>query len=368
MSERFDLVIVGGGFAGLVCARAAAERGLRVAVLERKAEPGAAVHTTGILVKKAAALCPVPDGLTREVRGVRLYGPALKHIDLDSPGYYFLATDTPALLRWLAGEAEAAGARLYFGCGFAGARRDEAGFQLDPPGIGARYLIGADGARSAVAEHFGLGRNTSWLVGVEAEYEGLSGVDGDRLHCFLDSRIAPGYIAWAVPGVGVTQVGLACRRRDRPSLQQLTEKLSTLFDFSGARIVERRSGPIPVGGLVRPFAGERVLLVGDAAGLVSPLTAGGIYPAIRFGRRAAAAVADHLGNSGPDPARVLAAQVPRYRWKSWLRCGLGLGPPNWMFDAALGLPPMRAFARLVYFHRKGLKSAAAWRDLLGRGA
>ena len=97
MADRFDLVVVGGGFAGLVCARVAAERGLEVAVLERKAEPGAAVHTTGILVKEAAEACPVPEALTRAVRGIRLYGPSLRHIDLDSDGYYFLATDTPAI-------------------------------------------------------------------------------------------------------------------------------------------------------------------------------------------------------------------------------------------------------------------------------
>ena len=217
-----------------------------------------------------------------------------------------------------------------------------------------------------MAAHFGLGRNRSWLVGVEAEYEGLQGVEGERLHCFLDSAIAPGYIGWAVPGLGVTQIGLACRRSDKPALPPLVDKLSTLFDFQDARIVERRSGPIPVGGLVRPFASQGVLLVGDAAGLVSPLTAGGIYPAFRFGRRAAEAVADYLGGSGPAPEAVLVREYPRYRWKGWLRRGLGLGPPNWAFDAALHLPPMRGFARLVYFHRKGLKSGAAWRDLFAR--
>ena len=69
MADRFDLVVVGGGFAGLVCARVAAERGLKVAVLERKPEPGAAVHTTGILVKEAAEECAVPEALTRAVQG-----------------------------------------------------------------------------------------------------------------------------------------------------------------------------------------------------------------------------------------------------------------------------------------------------------
>ncbi|MFQ5974205.1 MAG: NAD(P)/FAD-dependent oxidoreductase, partial [Alphaproteobacteria bacterium] len=93
----FDVVIVGASFAGLVAARTAAMRGLRVAVVERKADPGAEPHTTGILVKEAADALDIPSELTRRVHGVRLYSPAMHHIDLDTPGYYFLATDTPGL-------------------------------------------------------------------------------------------------------------------------------------------------------------------------------------------------------------------------------------------------------------------------------
>ncbi len=376
MTGQYDLAIVGASFAGLVCARVAAERGLKVAVIEKQSEPGATVHTTGILVKEAAEAWPAPPGLTRRIAGVRLYAPSMRSIDLASPGYYFLATDTGKLLRALAADAEAAGATLHCGVAFNGARREGGAIIIERPAIAARYLIGADGARSAVAECFGLGRNRRFLVGLEAEYEGLEGVDGGRLHTFLDSRFAPGYIAWAVPGVGgITQIGLACRRADRPELAAFTEKLRRVFDFSRASVVARRSGPIPVGGAVSPVHAPGVALIGDAAGLVSPLTAGGIFNAYHFGRRAAELVAGYLDGAGPEsntepgpePGPVLAAEYPRYRWKSLLRRGLDLGPPNWLFDAALGLAPMRALARLVYFHTKGLGSAAAWRDLIRGG-
>ncbi len=369
MTGQYDLAIVGASFAGLVCARVAAERGLKVAVIEKQSEPGATVHTTGILVKEAAEAWPAPPGLTRRIAGVRLYAPSMRSIDLASPGYYFLATDTGPLLRALAADAEAAGATLHCGTAFNGARREGGAIVIEHPAIAARYLIGADGARSAVAACFGLGRNRRFLVGLEAEYEGLEGVEGGRLHTFLDSRFAPGYIAWAVPGVGgITQIGLACRRADRPELAAFTEKLQRVFDFSRASVVARRSGPIPVGGAVLPVHAPGVALIGDAAGLVSPLTAGGIFNAYHFGRRAAELVAGYLGpESGPEPGPVLAAEYPRYRWKSLMRRGLDLGPPNWLFDAALGLAPMRALARLVYFHTKGLGSAAAWRDLIRGG-
>jgi flavin-dependent dehydrogenase len=83
--ESFDLVIAGAGFAGLACARAAATLGLRTAVLERKSDPGAAPRTTGILVKEVAEEWAIPRRLTRKVQGVRLYSPALRVLDLESP-------------------------------------------------------------------------------------------------------------------------------------------------------------------------------------------------------------------------------------------------------------------------------------------
>jgi flavin-dependent dehydrogenase len=117
---------------------------------------------------------------------------------------------------------------------------------------------------------------------------------------------------------------------------------------------------------VRPVAQGRVLLVGDAAGMVSPLTAGGIFTAIDFGARAADAVADFHAGRGPDPALSLPRLYPRFRTKRLLRRALDLGPPNWLVNLMLGTAPMQALARLVYFHSKGLGSKAAWRDLARR--
>ena len=372
MSRPVDVVIAGAGFAGLACAQAARSRGLGVTVLERKREPGAAVHTTGILVKEAAEIWPVPGNLVRRIDKVRLYAPNLKSVDLASPGYFFLATNTPDLLRWFAEETRQTGAEILVDTAFAAARAAGGRIAVETTAediaLRARYLVGADGARSTVAEAFGLGSNRHYLVGVEAEYEGVAGVDPDFLHTFLDNRLAPGYIAWLVPGVdGITQVGLACRRPAKPSLDQFVASISALFDFSRARVVTRRSGPIPVGGMVHPVASDGVLLVGDAAGLVSPLTAGGIYTALKFGTRAGEAVADRLLSDGPDPGAVLAHEYPRFRAKSMLRRIADFGIPNPILNMALALPPFRGLAQLVYFHSKGLGSRAAWRDLMDHG-
>jgi len=349
----YDLAIVGAGFAGLACARSAAMRGLSVLVLERQARPGQAIHTTGLLVKEAAERWEVPARLTRRIRAVRLYAPSLAHVDLAVPGYYFLATDTAALMRWFADEARRAGARLAYGSAFSGATLERDRVVLAGTEARARYLVGADGAHSQVARAFGLSRNRAFLLGVEAEYEGVEDIDADRLHCFLDSKLAPGYIGWVVPGIGgIAQVGLAARWPHKPDLAALERKLRPLFDWGRARRVAKRGGRIPVGGRVAKFATDRVLLVGDAAGIVSPLTAGGIHTALESGWRAAHVIADYLEADGPDPARAAAAFHPRFGWKLALRFVADIPLPNRLFDAMLGTAALRLIANSIYFHRR----------------
>ena len=348
---QYDLVIVGASFAGLVCARTAAMRGLKVCVLEAKDDPGARIHTTGILVKEAADEVDLPHNLMRRVHGVRLYAPNLKSVDLFAPGSYFLTTRTADLVRWLAEEARRAGARIICDGRFAGAERDGDMLRLGEFGITTRYLIGADGARSAVARHFGLGLNRDFLTGLEAEFTGLGDVDARFLHCFLDSRIAPGYLGWIAPAPEVMQVGLASNASIKPDLERFLRKTSGLFDYTRGTVVERRSGRIPCGGIVSPFAAPGVMLIGDAAGLVSPMTAGGIRLAFRFGRRAAQAVSDHLQDCGPPPQAVLGREYPKFRLKKLMRAGLDLAPPNALIDLGLSSALMRKLATRIYFHR-----------------
>jgi flavin-dependent dehydrogenase len=368
MVQRFDLAIVGGSFAGLACARSAALRGLKVAVLDAKPDPGLRVRTTGIVVKEASDAFDLPARMMRKVPGVRLYAPDNRSIDLSAPGYFFQATDMPALMRWMAEEAARAGATLMYGKKFEGGLEYERGVAMGD--LHASFLIGADGARSAVAQAFGLGQNRRFLAGLEIECEPLADVDGRFLHCFADSQIAPGYIAWMVPGVGATQIGLAASRPARPDLGALLRRLKTVLDIRDIRVTSRRSGLIPSGGVVPQLGTRRVLLVGDAAGMVSPVTGGGIHTALHFGRRAAVLVANYLDARGPLPAPALTAEAPRYRAKLWLRRALDLTPPNALINAALMTAPMRRLAQRLYFHSRGesAESFEAWSREFEQGA
>lgn len=350
--DKYDLVIVGASFAGLTCARAAALRGLSVLLIEAKKDPGARVHTTGILVKEAAEEVDVPAELTRAVHGVKLYSPNLKSVELFSPGYYFLTTNTADLLRWLADEARRAGVVVRCGARFTGATRLGDEWQLHGLEVSCSFLVGADGARSNVARAMGLGTNKKFLVGLEVEYSSIAGFDERFLHCFLDSQIAPGYISWAAAAPDVVQLGLATSSMRKPDLSRFRAAVSGLFDLDNEKIVERRSGVIPCGGLIKRFYDRDVLLIGDAAGLVSPLSAGGIQLAFRHGRRAGQAIADYLTRFGPAPEVVLKKNLPWFGGKMLLRRILELNPPNALYNAVLTTSAMRKFARRVYFHNR----------------
>jgi flavin-dependent dehydrogenase len=113
---------------------------------------------------------------------------------------------------------------------------------------------------------------------------------------------------------------------------------------------------------VNPIGRDRVLLIGDAAGLVSPLTGGGIHTGLHFGRRAAQLIGDYLYDRGPHPMAVFAREIPRYTAKSALRRVLDMAPPNWLIDMFLATAPMRRLAQRIYFHRRrgDQESFEAW--------
>ncbi|NZA26576.1 FAD-dependent monooxygenase [Luteimonas sp. SJ-92] len=359
-SSAPDVVVVGASFAGAACAIAAAQRGLRVCVLERKRDPGEKLRTTGIIVKEAAErtlLNQLPASMTRRIEEVRLYAPSLKQVALAAPGYYFLTTDTPAVMRWLAGQLHDHGVDLRLGTSLTAAERTAHGWRVN--GVGAtRYLVGADGARSRVARLCGLGEVRQFLYGIEYEFPGATLARPDALHCFISKRYAPGYIGWIAQSPTGVQAGLALRHD--PANARVPDIDDFLLRVGRAGGLPRhlrpghtRAGLIPCGGPVFDMARHRAILVGDAAGIVSPVTAGGIHSAWEHGWSVGRAIAAHLRDGGPRPEQAAVEAAPRFRAKRALRWAYDRLQFDWPFDLLLHSPPLRWAAEQVYFHKRG---------------
>ncbi|MGY1740820.1 MULTISPECIES: FAD-dependent oxidoreductase [unclassified Blastococcus] len=358
-----DVLVVGAGLAGLHTATLLARRGHDVLLAERRPALDGAVRTTGIFVRRTLDdFALPPEHLGPPIRRVVLYPPDLRRpVELVSDRDEFRVGDMGPLYRAAAREAADAGVRLALATRYEG-RRDGVCLLTGPGGplrVRARFVVGADGARSRVARDLGLDRNRHLLVGAEEVSPVTRPAGPPTFHCVLDPSLAPGYLAWVVDDgrhahVGVA--GYAARFPDglRAALDRFRASAPGLAGERPPQDVERRGGPIPVGGLLRRIGCSDGLLVGDAAGAVSPLTAGGLDPCLRLSAHAADLLDDALRAGRPDPLAHYdgAALRAAFRGRLLLRRGLAQVRTPGMAAAAFPLlrtPPGRAAARRVLF-------------------
>ncbi|HEX9035915.1 MAG TPA: NAD(P)/FAD-dependent oxidoreductase [Ktedonobacterales bacterium] len=350
-SERFDIIIVGASFAGLACAGVAAARGLHVLVLERDPVPGGVVRTTGILFSDVLDVMDVPQQfLMNAVRrlSVRATGSDATAV-IESPAYRFYMADVTGMLQWMAGQAEAHGAVVRCGAMFHDAERlsngdmrityltgGGTGAEPERVEVHARMLVGADGARSRVAQLMGLDRNERLLAGAEWLVEGVDLPNRETFYLIMDAELAPGYCLWLAPHDDIVALGVAGRQREfkpNESLRQAQAMFRNVADLSGMRIRERKGGNIPVGGrykrVYRDDERGYALLLGDAAGLCGAATGGGIYPALISGRLAGQAIAQELLNGVRGGVQTYLRVLPQagrlgpyLQIEDWIRLAL----------------------------------------------
>lgn len=372
MGEAVDVLVVGAGLAGLECARRLGGTGARVVLIDRKPALDQRVHTTGIFVRRTLQSFALPDDLLGPpVRRVALYSPRGRSVVLESPHDEFRVGRMGALyLRTLEG---------CVGDGVTWAPATQL-VSIEPDGAGAvtvleragrrervrvRFVVGADGAASRVAPALGLDENRASIAGVEDVFHGVRTGLAPAFHVWLDPVLAPAYIAWVVDDGEEVHVGVGgdpSRFRPAEALRRFRARVAPLFGLDGVRPAERRGGRIPVGGVLRRIACPHGLLVGDAAGAVSPLTAGGLDPCLRLSALASEVTAAYLatGDRGAlaryDGARFHA----RFRSRLLLRRALSAMRSPAAAELALlalRLPPFRAVANAVFFGRGSFPDA-----------
>jgi flavin-dependent dehydrogenase len=365
--EHYDVIIIGAGLAGLHCARLLGKRGLTVLLADRKESLNKSIHTTGIFVRRTLEDFDIPeDCLGPVIRDVTLYSPSRSGMNLASPYDEFRVGKMGQLYKRYLDHCLRAGVTWMPGTRYAthtsatnglAVRLDNAGGK--PHWVTTRYLVGADGANSRVARDLGLELNREWIVGVEDVYTNVP-LDGPpRLHCFLDPAIAPGYLAWVANDGEDTHIGVggyAAMFEPVQALEKFKSSLRGIVDLRNATQLERRGGRIPVGGVLRNIACPQGLLIGDAAGAVSPLTAGGLDPCMRLSTLAAKVIEQYLATGSAEALAAYSGELFRARFASriWMRRLVSMIRQPMLLElacASLRLPILNSFAWHVFFGR-----------------
>ena len=329
--KTYDAVIIGAGLAGLQCAKLLSRCVGKILLVDRKNDLTKGIHTTGIFVRKTLEDFDFPAGtLGNAVKNVTLYSPKSKAVNLESEKEEFRIGKMGVLYESLLQDCLENGVEFSKGTRYISAKTNvsETIIKLDKSGeafdVKTKVLIGADGAISRVAKDLKLDENKEWIVGYEEVYKGISTEKEPHLHCFLDAKLAPGYLAWIADdgeeihiGVG----GYAANFNPREALKLFKNKTEKIFDTQNGKLMETRGGRIPVGGVLPRIANEYGLLIGDAAGAVSPLTAGGLDPAMRLSKFAADIVHERLQTDNSQVLLNYSGELFRARFVSrlWMR-------------------------------------------------
>ena len=320
--DEVDVLVVGAGPAGSTAAARLAGAGLSVRMVEEHPKVGYPVQCAGLVSQRVLDLAGTSSFVRTTVRGASVFGPSRESITFRAPTPRGFVIDRAALDVYLAERAARSGAEIRTSTRFDGVG-SESGDRLavhvrGPDGtreeLRTRFVVGADGVASAVARAFHLRRPVEVLPAFEAVFPESPG-DPDTVEVYLGRKFAPGLFGWWIPhGAGGARVGIAADADGTPARRYFDR----LVDFLEGRFGRRLANPtaylvsgIPIGLLPRTH-GRRVLLVGDAAAQVKPLSGGGIFTGMRCAQ-IAADVALEAFRRGDLTERSLAEYDRRWR-------------------------------------------------------
>jgi geranylgeranyl reductase family protein len=322
-----DVVIVGAGPAGLVAARALASEGFEVVVLEEHDGIGMPVHCTGLLGIDAFAELDLPrHAILATTHAARFIGADGTSVVIDAERIRAAIVDRAVFDQALADSSRRAGAELRPGArvrtiAVAGDRVSISG-ETEAARVEGRACILACGASYRFNRALGLGVPRAFVQSaqLEAPFDGPAEV---QVH--LGRTVAPGGFAWTVPfsrgDRRFNRVGLMCDEGAVARFGAFAAAIRERYALDGAPWPQPRMKILPLGPVSKTY-GNRLLAVGDAAGLVKPTTGGGIYYSLISGHMGAEILQSALRDDDLGEGRLQAYED---RWRSRLGSEIRIG-------------------------------------------
>lgn len=282
-------MVVGGGPAGLLAARDLAARGYHVTLVEEHSSIGYPVHCTGLLGADAFDELSLPRTPIRAVlKGARFHGPSGPPVAIETDHIAAVLVDRGEFDSALAAEAAAAGVEFRLGNRAETIRVEPAGVhvRLKAGEIVGRLALLACGANYRFNRMLGLGVPPTLVQSAQVE---VPFVPAREIDVYLGRTVAPGGFGWMVPftraGQHWARLGLICTENAALHFRTLAQRVWNDWELTGPH-PQARMKALPLAPVAKSF-GDRVLAVGDAAGIVKPTTGGGIYYSLLSGSLAA---------------------------------------------------------------------------------
>ncbi len=304
MRESYDVIVVGGGPAGSTAARYAAMGGASVLVLEKDREIGVPVRCGEAVDHEGLAPFIEPDDkfVAAKIRNFKLVAPNGMTVkpNIDGVGYVL---DRKVFDYELARIAADEGAEVITKAYVDGVTRTDGSvtgvtvqYHGERISLKSRIVIGADGVESRVGRWAGIDTTVSMHDMESAAQVTAANIDVEQDTCYFyfGEKYAPGGYLWVFPkGNKTANIGLAVaadRSRQKHALKFLDEFMQE--QFPKAAILTKLAGGVPCAETLDRIAMPGLMLVGDAAHQVNPVSGGGIISGMMAGKIAGIVAAE----------------------------------------------------------------------------
>ena len=317
--ERFDVLVVGAGPAGAATALHLSRAGARVLLVDKASFPRDKPCGGGLTGRALRHVpCDVEPVVEHVVRRMVVRSGYRRQVSRASDEPLVAMTQRRRLDLHLAEQAAAAGAEFHDGVAVSDLRHDEATGVVARVGndtVRAAYVVGADGANGMVSRAVGLGNGIVRGVALEGNVP-WAALDRERYEgsAWIELGVVPGGYGWVFPKGDHANLGVGGWMDEGPRLRAHLERLAREHGVDPSRIADVRGHRLPMRGIGAAAARDRVLLVGDAAGLVDPLSGDGMYEAFVSAELAAHTIV-HERPHEYEPA--LAAALDPHAAASW---------------------------------------------------